>query len=134
MDNNLTFNQTASQFVSFLNQQRTYLHQGKSYTISWDDSTNRLSVIDNSTHRQSFSATWNEETDSWLNTGTELSEEMVQYALQLEQDTSKYNSPPQNRHHKTVNTLVGYGSTPNPSPTVKNISQAHPELQLKLKP
>ena len=116
MDNNLVFNQTTSKFVSFLNQQRTYLHQGNLYTISWDDSTNRLSVIDNSTHKQSFSATWNEETDSWLNTGTDLSEEMVQYALQIEQGISKYNSPQRISDRRK---------------TVKNLSQAHPELQLK---
>ena len=101
--------QTASQFVQYLNQSRTRQHNGKSYTIRWDDSSNIVQVIDNSSGKVSFSATFNDEAGEWQNTGTPLSEEIIQYALQFQ-------SPGQKNASKLIQP--------------KSIQMSHPELSL----
>ena len=104
--------QTASKFVQYLNQSRTRQHNGHTYTIRWDDSSNIVQVIDNSSGKVSFSATFNDEAGEWQNTGTALSEEIIRYALQFESKTQKLDS-------KFVQP--------------KSIQLSHPELSLRPK-
>ncbi|WP_036486843.1 hypothetical protein [Myxosarcina sp. GI1] len=89
MNNNLQIADTAEQLVQFLNQRKIISHSGKNFTIEWDDATNIIAVFDNSTGKRAFSALWNSESAEWLNTGTELSEEILQYAAQLQTLTSE---------------------------------------------
>lgn len=84
--------QTASQFVQYLNQSRTRQHNGHTYTIAWDDSSNIVQVIDNSSGKVSFSASFNDEVGEWQNAGTPLSEEIILYALQFQSKAKKLGS------------------------------------------
>ena len=102
--------QTASQFVQYLNQSRTRQHNGKSYTIRWDDASNIVQVIDNFSGKLSFSATFNDEAGEWQNTGTPLTEEIIQYALQF-----------QSQGQKNASKLV----------PPQSIQMSHPELSLR---
>ena len=104
--------QTASQLVQYLNQSRIRQHNGKSYTIRWDDSSNIVQVIDNTSGKLSFSATFNDEAGEWQNTGTPLSEEIIQYALQF-----------QSQGQKNASKLI----------RPKSIQLSHPELSLRQK-
>ena len=82
--------QTATKIVQFLNQSRLRHHQGELYTLVWDDSSNVIQVKDNLTGLISFSATWNDQVANWSNTGTPLTEEIVNYANSLVSRKEQY--------------------------------------------
>jgi len=74
---------TATKIVQFLNQSRLRHFQGELYTAIWDDASNIIQLVNNSSGKVSFSATWNDQVANWENTGTPLTEEIIQYANSL---------------------------------------------------